>query len=257
MAENIMPLDGTFTLSVAEDGEIVVDSRLIAERLKIEHDNFLQTIQNYQSQIEQAFGILLFQTGKKEGRGRPPKFALLTEDQATFVMTLSRNTPEVVQCKLDLVKSFSAAKQISRQAKIASELLPEQRFALVASAGEQMLSQIQTFEAMGNLKLAQQMKHVLSYQLDRIAPMNALPAASVDRTEGAVDVAIRLGIRVPSNLEGTLGQHVKRQCGWLIQGKDSRISLKTGKNVPANQYPYGNTEVEQAVLGFCEQKGLI
>lgn len=103
-------------LEIFDDGEnLYVDSRLIAERLGIEHDNFLQTIQGYQSQIEQAFGILLFQTGKIEGRGRPPRYVLLSEEQSSFVMTLSRNTPEVVQCKIDLVKAFSRAKELLKQ----------------------------------------------------------------------------------------------------------------------------------------------
>jgi phage regulator Rha-like protein len=98
-------------LEISQKGDVlVVDSRLLAVRLGIEHDNFLQTVQNYETLIEQAFGILLFETGKIEGRGRPQKYALLTEDQATFVMTLSRNTPEVVQCKIDLVLAFSKAK---------------------------------------------------------------------------------------------------------------------------------------------------
>jgi phage regulator Rha-like protein len=103
-------------LAISQSGDVlVVDSRLVAERLGIEHDNFLQTVQNYEIQIEQAFGVLLFETGKPSGGvkgGRPQKYALLTEDQATFVMTLSRNTSEVVQCKIDLVLAFSKAKAI-------------------------------------------------------------------------------------------------------------------------------------------------
>jgi phage regulator Rha-like protein len=103
-------------LEIVNDGDVLyVDSRLIAERLGVEHDNFLQTVQSYQTQIEQVFGILLFETGKIKGRGRPSRHALLTEDQATFVMTLSRNTPEVVQCKIDLVHSFSNAKKLLKQ----------------------------------------------------------------------------------------------------------------------------------------------
>lgn len=103
-------------LDIVNNGNVLyVDSRLVAERLGVEHDNFLQTVQGYQTQIEQAFGVLLFETGKppKGSRGgRPSRYALLTEDQATFVMTLSRNTPEVVQCKIDLVRSFSKAKKL-------------------------------------------------------------------------------------------------------------------------------------------------
>ena len=97
---------------LADDGQLYVDSRLIAERLGIEHRSFLQTVGDYQTQIEQAFGILRFENAKIDGRGRPARFVFLTEDQATFVMTLSRNSPEVVQCKLDLVRSFSRAKEL-------------------------------------------------------------------------------------------------------------------------------------------------
>lgn len=94
--------------------EVYVDSRLIVERLGIEHESFLRTLDNYQTQIEQAFGVIRFEIGKPSGPqgGRPSRYALLNEDQATFVMTLSRNSPEVVQCKLDLVQSFSKAKKI-------------------------------------------------------------------------------------------------------------------------------------------------
>ncbi|MGL4351318.1 MAG: Rha family transcriptional regulator [Plesiomonas shigelloides] len=85
---------------------------MIAERLGIEHISFMETIGDYQTQIDQAFGIVRFETEKLGGRGRPQRYALLTEDQATFLMTLSRNTPEVVQCKIDLVVSFSKANDL-------------------------------------------------------------------------------------------------------------------------------------------------
>jgi Phage regulatory protein Rha (Phage_pRha) len=96
------------------DGELVVDSRLIAERLGIEHRSFLENIDTYQTQIEQAFGILRFETAKIDGPGRPPRYALLNEDQATFLMTLSRNTDEVIALKIELVQKFSKAKQLLR-----------------------------------------------------------------------------------------------------------------------------------------------
>ncbi len=104
-------------LSVSEysDGFLVVDSRLIAERLGIEHENFIGNIKKYLTQAEQAFGFLRFETGEIQGRGRPSEYAFLTEEQATFYMTLSRNTPEVVQCKIELVKKFIEAKRLLRQ----------------------------------------------------------------------------------------------------------------------------------------------
>ena len=106
-------------LEIFDDGdELFVDSRLIAERLGIEHRSFLETVDTYEEQIEQAFGVLRFQTAKpllgSQG-GRPQNYVFLNEDQASFLMTLSRNTPEVVQCKIDLVQAFSKAKELLKQ----------------------------------------------------------------------------------------------------------------------------------------------
>lgn len=109
-----------FSVFQHEDGALVVDSRLIAERLGIKHENFVATIEKYKNQTEQAFGTIRFQTGSStmpDGRinPKPERFVFLTEDQATFLMTLSRNSSEVVQCKLELVKRFSEAKRLLRQ----------------------------------------------------------------------------------------------------------------------------------------------
>ena len=101
------------------NSQLVVDSRLIAEELNIEHDNFIQTILIYLPLIEKAFGVVLFETEKpKKGSkgGRPVRYALLNEDQATFLMTLSRNTPQVVSCKLKLVIGFAEAKKRLKEA---------------------------------------------------------------------------------------------------------------------------------------------
>jgi phage regulator Rha-like protein len=46
------------------NGQLVVDSRLIAQELGIEHDNYMQTINNYQTEVEKEFGVFLFETGK-------------------------------------------------------------------------------------------------------------------------------------------------------------------------------------------------
>lgn len=96
-------------------GQTVVDSRIIAEGLGIEHESLLRTISRYEVEIEQAFGVLRFEVGASQmpdGRTNPnpPKHFLLTEDQATFILTLSRNTPQVVAFKIGLVKAFSELK---------------------------------------------------------------------------------------------------------------------------------------------------
>jgi phage regulator Rha-like protein len=96
------------------NGVQVVDSRLIAEGLGITHKSFMETIRTYQSVIEKDFGQLPFETAVVNGNnggGNPTKYALLNEQQATFLGSLSRNTPEVVSFKVLLIRSYFEARQ--------------------------------------------------------------------------------------------------------------------------------------------------
>lgn len=109
-------------------GELLVDSRLIAECLGIRHKNFLNNIDVYLTSIEQL-GHLAFETRtvtNSVGARNTVKFAMLNEDQATFLMTLSNNTEAVVKAKLSLVKQFSAAKKLLQPDPTALERLTAQ-----------------------------------------------------------------------------------------------------------------------------------
>jgi phage regulator Rha-like protein len=106
------------SLTVSEiQGQLVVDSRLIAEELGIAHRGLRQTIEKYLTEL-QEFGVVTFEMSKpleaSQG-GRPERYCYLNEEQATFLMTLSRNTPQVVTCKQQLVKAFSKAKQAIKE----------------------------------------------------------------------------------------------------------------------------------------------
>ena len=49
-------------LTVTEfDGALVVDSRLIADELGIQHRTFIKTVRKYQTKIESRFGLLRFE----------------------------------------------------------------------------------------------------------------------------------------------------------------------------------------------------
>jgi phage regulator Rha-like protein len=97
-------------------GEARVDSRVIAERLDIQHESFINTLSKYENELKEL-GLLRFEIGavKIEGqRGtKHLKYALLNEDQAVFALTLSRNNPTVVACKLALTKAFKQARTIA------------------------------------------------------------------------------------------------------------------------------------------------
>jgi phage regulator Rha-like protein len=97
------------------NGLLVVDSRLIAKRLGIQHKNFLGTIDKYSAKMAESLIVKApaFETRlvkRQQGGSFEDRWAWLTEPQANFLMTLSRNTDEVVQCKLELVEAFEKAK---------------------------------------------------------------------------------------------------------------------------------------------------
>ena len=89
-----------------------VDSRLLAEQLGSQHKNSIELIDKYADKIRR-FGHLPFQTevGKRvQGGGKAERFALLNEDQAFFLLSLSRNTGRVVELKSNLIMAFREAR---------------------------------------------------------------------------------------------------------------------------------------------------
>lgn len=104
---------------ITVDDQLVVDSRLIAEELEIAHKSLRQTIEKYLNEL-QGFGTIAFETASSkmpDGRPnpKPERFCYLNEDQATLLMTMSRNTEKVVICKVNLVKAFKQAKNAITQ----------------------------------------------------------------------------------------------------------------------------------------------
>jgi len=101
------------------NGVLVVDSRLVAQELGVNHgDWFRNVVIKYQQEIEADFGVFRFENDKPVKAscgGRPERFAFLTEEQATVLMTYSRNTERVRHCKRQLVKAFTEAKKIIKQ----------------------------------------------------------------------------------------------------------------------------------------------
>jgi|GEM_PF-2899498 len=98
-------------LVMTDAGEPRIDSRLVATTLGIEHESVMRTFSLYAKELEEL-GIFRFEIGVKSGpqRGKLPHYAMLNEDQAIFVATLSRNTRQVVDFKLKLTKAFASAR---------------------------------------------------------------------------------------------------------------------------------------------------
>ena len=78
---------------VSQNDCLVVDSRLIADELGIEHATLLKTIKKYLTEI-QEFGFLAFKNEKlkrPQGGTYITNWCLLNEEQSRFVISKSRN----------------------------------------------------------------------------------------------------------------------------------------------------------------------
>ncbi|VEP16093.1 hypothetical protein H1P_4020004 [Hyella patelloides LEGE 07179] len=164
-------------LTVEEHNSVlVVDSRLIAENLDIKHKNLLGNIEKYRKQIESGLGAIAFQTREfrtKQGNSSKERYAYLTEEQSTFLMTLSRNTDKVVQCKLELVKAFTKAK------KLIKEVIPAQAIEI-----EKLKLQLQVAQAQQQAAVAQERLLAASSALAIINP--ALPALVLGNPDAVI-----------------------------------------------------------------------
>jgi phage regulator Rha-like protein len=102
--------------------EARVDSRVLAEHLGIQPKNALALIDANKPEFEE-FGRVAFETRTIETKGGKQKqrIALLNEDQAYFLLTLTRNTERTKRLKVELVKAFSRFRQ---HQQLTSDYLP-------------------------------------------------------------------------------------------------------------------------------------
>jgi phage regulator Rha-like protein len=209
-------------LSVLErNGALVVDSRLIAKELGIEHRALLQTLDKYLDKI-QGFGVVTFEMSKPpEGSkgGRPERVAYLTEDQATLLMTFSRNTERVVECKVALVRAFSEAKRVIKEA------IPAQaEQLLVTPTSPARLTMLKEAVAIGNQLggFDDRQKMLLKDQLMNLLMQERLLAADSTPT---IEAAIAAEPEQPKRLEVPISD----RCLDLGYNPNTKQLLKIGQ----------------------------
>lgn len=125
MTTRIQPTQAApLALVDAKDGPRI-ESRVLAQSMGNTHRPTVALIHKYREPLER-FGQVLFKKAvgeRKQGGGKAERVALLTEDQALFLLALSRNTDRVVELKFKLVQAFSAARRNAQQRQ--TEYLPE------------------------------------------------------------------------------------------------------------------------------------
>jgi phage regulator Rha-like protein len=96
-------------------GELVVDSRIIAEQLENNHESLMSLIKKHQIKIEAKCGNLRFEIGTSQpnlnGAVHEVKFAWLNEKQSAALLNLCRNTDRAVDLKIDLASAYADQKK--------------------------------------------------------------------------------------------------------------------------------------------------
>jgi phage regulator Rha-like protein len=87
-----------------KNGELFVDSRLVAKTLGVEHESIIRLVKEHPDD----FRFLRFEIGEIAGKGQPEKYLALPEREALLLLTYTKNTDEAKAAKRHLVDAFLA-----------------------------------------------------------------------------------------------------------------------------------------------------
>jgi len=91
-------------VQLGSDGKPCASTEAIALGYKLQHKKVLSVLMRYMSQIE-TFGLVTFET-RSDDNNRDVWLARLNERQASFLISLMRNTAGVVDFKLRMSHEF-------------------------------------------------------------------------------------------------------------------------------------------------------
>jgi phage regulator Rha-like protein len=95
-------------LVVAVKGVPLVSTLDMWEGLNVQHEALLKLVRKYEAEFQ---SIRTFGFQSQKSGGRPTSFCMLDEEQATFLITLMRNSETVVPFKLKLTREFYRMKK--------------------------------------------------------------------------------------------------------------------------------------------------
>lgn len=90
--------------------DVFTDSLVVAEGTGNKHHAVKALIKRYENDMK-SFGTFGISNAESTG-GRPETYYQLNEEQAAFLMTLLRNSPQVVAFKKELVRQFYAMRRL-------------------------------------------------------------------------------------------------------------------------------------------------
>lgn len=100
-------------LIILKNNDVFTTSLVIAEGTNVKHKNIKELVSKYENDFKDFGKVrVLNATLDTNGGAQKTSYYLLNEQQATFLMTLLRNTKVVIEFKKELVKQFYQMRQI-------------------------------------------------------------------------------------------------------------------------------------------------
>lgn len=111
-----------YELVELKGNDVFTNSKVIADGTNNQHESVVAIIRKYEKDILD-FGNIDFSDLKSGKSGQPERVYYLNEEQATFVITLLRNSKIVVKFKKELVRQFYAMRRfiLEKQSKLWGE----------------------------------------------------------------------------------------------------------------------------------------
>lgn len=184
---------------VQSGGELRADSRTFVSKLDVRHRQLMENIRKYEPQFLEL-GRLPFETETLQTAGGPQQtsYALLNEDQAYFLLTLSRNSEAVVAAKLALVKAFRQARghiAKTETARIEGKKARSEETAAIAELVQYATDHGSESAKMYYVSITKMTNKLLGLESGK---RDSLPPHALDAlrlAETMIDVAIRDGLR--------------------------------------------------------------
>lgn len=117
------------------------DSLIIAKHSGVDHRKVKSLIRKYRSRL-QGFGKLSSPCEVESTGGRKATYYELNEEQATFLITLMKNTEAVVSFKVNLVSEFYKMRKFIAEKQTAAWLETRQQGKLTRKAETDVLKQL-------------------------------------------------------------------------------------------------------------------
>ncbi len=157
--------------------EAWTDSLVIAEGTGVEHRKLKTTIRKHRERLE-GFGKLSAPYEAESTGGRPEKYYVLNEEQATFLVTLLKNTDRVVSFKAELVRQFYEMRRILAERQTRTWLETRQAGKLTRKAETDVIQQLVEYARAQGSSNADKLYIAYSRLANKFAGIQARDAAT-------------------------------------------------------------------------------